>query len=140
MRIGEVAGVNGNMVVVRFKERVMQNEVAYVISGKEKLKAEVIRVRGNEADLQVFEDTTGILVGNSVEFTGSLLSVELGPGLLGQIFDGLQNPLPRLAEKHGFFLKRGEYMDSLDYSREWDFTPCVKPGDIIRAGDKLGEV
>ncbi len=140
IRLGEVVGVNGNMVVARFDEKVMQNEVAYVVVGNEKLKAEVIRVRGDKADLQVFEDTVGIRIGSKVEFTNALLSVELGPGLLGQIFDGLQNPLPRLAEKHGFFLKRGEYLEALDYAKEWEFTPSVKVNDIVRSGDKLGEV
>ena len=101
-RTGQVIGVNGNMVGVGFSDSVMQNEVAYVRVGEEHLKSEVIRVRGKRAELQVFEDTSGIRIGNAVEFTGQLLSVELGPGLLGQIFDGLQNPLPQLAEQHGF--------------------------------------
>jgi V/A-type H+-transporting ATPase subunit A len=128
------------MVTVDFKDSVMQNEVAYVVSGKERLKAEVIRVKGKRADVQVFEDTLGVHIGNDVEFTGELLSVELGPGLLTQVFDGLQNPLPRLAEQHGFFLKRGEYITPLPDDSEWAFTPTVKSGDDVRAGDKLGTV
>ena len=139
-RTGKVAAVNGNMVAVEFEESVIQNEVAYVVSGEEKLKAEVIRVKGNRADLQVFEDTYGIKVGDAVEFTNDLLSVELGPGLLGQIFDGLQNPLPQLAEAHGFFLKRGAYLKPLDESRMWTFTPKIQPGAKVRAGDALGSV
>ncbi|MBI3616655.1 MAG: V-type ATP synthase subunit A [Candidatus Omnitrophica bacterium] len=128
------------MVGVEFSDSVMQNEVAYVRVGEEHLKSEVIRVRGKRAELQVFEDTSGIRIGNAVEFTGQLLSVELGPGLLGKIFDGLQNPLPQLAEQHGFFLKRGAYLKALDEKQEWEFTPAVKVGDRVRAGDKLGTV
>jgi len=139
-RAGQVISVNGNMVGVEFAQSVMQNEVAYVRVGEEHLKSEVIRVRGKRAELQVFEDTSGIQIGNTVEFTGQLLSVELGPGLLGQIFDGLQNPLPQLAQQHGFFLKRGAYLQALDEKQEWEFTPVVKAGDKVRAGDKLGTV
>ncbi len=140
MREGKVIGVNGNMIVVEFEERVMQNEVAYVVAGEERLKSEVIRVRGKLADLQVFEDTVGIKVGFPVEFTGELLSVELGPGLLGQVYDGLQNPLHRLAEEHGFFLKRGAYLDALDTEKKWEFTPTVKIGDKLMAGMAVGFV
>ena len=139
-RTGTVVGVNGNMVTVQFHEKVKQNEVAFVEAGEDKLKAEVIRVKGDSADIQVFEDTAGIKVGNTVEFSDNLLSVELGPGLLGQIFDGLQNPLPQLAEKHGFFLKRGAYLKPLDNKRVWLFTPTVKVGDTVRAGDAVGTV
>jgi len=139
-RTGKVTGVNGNMVVVEFNDRVMQNEVAFVIVGEERLKSEVIRVKGNKAEIQVFEDTADIKVGNEVEFTDELLSVELGPGLLSQVFDGLQNPLPELAEKYGFFLKRGEYLSPLSAQSKWEFTPAVKVGDKTRAGEKLGTV
>ena len=139
-RTGQVVGVNGNMVGVEFAQSVMQNEVVYVRVGGEHLKSEVIRVRGKRAELQVFEDTSGIQIGNTVEFTGQLLSVELGPGLLGQIFDGLQNPLPQLARQHGFFLKRGAYLKALDDKQEWEFTTAVRVGEKVRAGDKLGTV
>lgn len=139
-RKGRVVGVNGNMVAAEFTDKVMQNEVAYVTAGGERLKSEVIRVKGSRADVQVFEDTHSIKVGNAVEFTGELLSIELGPGILGQIFDGLQNPLPQLAEQHGFFLKRGAYLKPLDEQRLWTFTPVVKNGDRVRAGVKLGTV
>jgi len=140
IRTGKVVGVNGNMVAVEFEDRVMQNEVAYVAVGQDKLKSEVIRVRGRRADLQVFESTSGVRVGDKVEFTNELLSVELGPGLLTQVYDGLQNPLPALAEQHGFFLKRGAYLEALDYESTWEFTPSVKPGDKVRGGEKLGIV
>lgn len=139
-RSGVVSGVNGNMVAVDFESQVMQNEVAYVVCGKESLKSEVIRVKGKRADLQVFEDTGGIRIGDRVEFSDQLLSVDLGPGLLGQIYDGLQNPLPALAEQHGFFLKRGAYMKPLDENSTWEFTPVVKKGDRLRAGQQVGTV
>ncbi len=140
LRKGKVVGVNGNMVAVEFEDNVMQNEVAYINVGDEKLKAEVIRVKGKRTDLQVFEDTVGIKVGDIAEFTGELLSVELGPGLLGKVYDGLQNPLNRLAEKYGFFLKRGAYLDALEEGEEWEFTPTVKIGDKLFAGEKVGTV
>lgn len=138
--VGKVAGVNGNMVTVAFTGTVMQNEVAYVHTGDEVLKSEVIRVQGKRADVQVFEDTFGIKTGDDVEFSGELLSAELGPGLLTQVFDGLQNPLPRLAEASGFFLKRGVYLNAIDPEKYWDFTPLLKVGDKVRSGDRLGFV
>jgi V/A-type H+-transporting ATPase subunit A len=138
---GKVTGINGNMVSVAFTERVTQNEVAYVLSGSdERLKGEVIRVRGREADIQVFESTTGIKVGDQVEFSGELLSVELGPGLLTQVYDGLQNPLPELAKQAGYFLKRGLYVYPLDREKTWDYSPVAKLGDSLQAGDCIGTV
>lgn len=139
-RMGKVVGVNGNMIAVEFEQNVMQNEVAYIVLKDQKLKAEVIRVHGKRADLQVFEDSIGVKVGNPVEFTDELLSIELGPGLLGQVVDGLQNPLPRLAEQHGFFLKRGAYLEALNYEEKWEFTPEVKVGDKVLSGSTLGSV
>ncbi len=137
---GRIVGINGNMVTVHFSRSVRQNEVAYVVLGDVRLKSEVIRVRGEYADLQVFEDTQGVGAGDMVEFTSQLLAVELGPGLLGQIFDGLQNPLPQLAEAYGFFLKRGTYIKALSRKTTWDFSPVAKPGDMLRAGDIIGTV
>ena len=128
------------MVTAETTTFVIQNEVAYIIHGQERLKAEVIRVRGNRAELQVYESTSGLIIGEEVEFTDELLSVELGPGLLGQIFDGLQNPLPLLAQKQGFFLKRGEYLEALPAESQWEFRPACKPGDKVRPGEKLGVV
>jgi len=139
-KIGKVVGVNGNMVTVHFDEHVTQNEVAYVKVGDMRLKSEIIRVRGNNADLQVFEDTRGISIGNEVEFTNELLAVELGPGLLTSVYDGLQNPLNKLAEHSGFFLQRGLYLNALDRDIKWAFTPVAKPGDAVEAGDSLGTV
>lgn len=139
-RTGLIIKISGNMVTAQFDSPVMQNEVAYILHGEERLKSEIIRVRGNLAEMQVYEDTGSLKVGEEVEFTGELLSVELGPGMLGQIFDGLQNPLPELAARCGFFLKRGIYIDPLPESKEWNFSPLVRPGDMVRAGDAVGFV
>lgn len=139
--IGKITGVNGNLIRVAFVGAVAQNEVAYAkLPSGIKLKSEVIRIRGDYAELQVFEDTTGLKAGDDVEFTGELLSVELGPGLLGQVFDGLQNPLPRLAEECGFFLQRGKYLNALERDQKWAFTPVAKVGDKLTAGETLGTV
>ena len=137
---GHIVGVNGNMLTVEFETAVTQNEVAFVVLGDIRLKAEVIRVRGRRADLQVYENTAGLKIGDTVEFTNDLLSVELGPGLLTQVYDGLQNPLNKLAEKSGFFLQRGLYMNALDYERQWEFTPLAKIGDRLTAGSYIGFV
>lgn len=139
-RIGKITGVNGNMIEARTDFFIIQNEVAYILHGRERLKAEVIRVRGKYAEMQVYENTSGLRIGEDVEFIGELLSIELGPGLLGQIFDGLENPLPKLAEECGFFLKRGVYINALSENVEWEFTPLVKSGDKVKAGFKLGFV
>ncbi len=128
------------MITAEFGTRVIQNEIGYAALGDTKLKAEVIRVRGTRADLQVFEDTRGLRIGDSVHFTGRLLSVTLGPGLLGKVFDGLQNPLTELAEKTGYFLRRGVYLPAIDGKALWDFVPSARKGDILRAGDRIGSV
>ena len=138
--IGKIIGVNGNLLKVEFENPVIQNEVAYACVGDLKLKAEVIRIRGNSAELQVFEDTVGVKVGDPVEFSGDLLSVELGPGLLTQIFDGLQNPLPALAEECGFFLQRGTYLKPLPRDSKWVYTPVLNVGDTVVAGDTIGTI
>ncbi len=139
-RGGRVVGVNGNLVTAEFDHSVLKNEVAYVLHGDTRLIAEVIRVRGRYADVQVFESTDRIRVGDTVEFVGELLSVELGPGLLAQVFDGLQNPLHVIAEEHGFFLPRGVQVKALARDRTWGFTPRAAVGDRLRAGDTLGVV
>ena len=140
MRTGQIVKISGNMVMAQTNTFIVQNEVAYIVHEEERLKSEVIRVRGNNAELQVYENTSGLKIGEKVEFTDELLSVELGPGLLGQIFDGLQNPLPLLAEKYGFFLKRGVYLEALPDTSEWEFKPTAKIGDRVRAGERLGFV
>ena len=128
------------MIGVRFEGRVIQNEVAHVIQGKRRLKSEIIRIEGSVAYLQVFEYTKGIKVGDAVEFSGRMLSVELGPGLLSQIYDGLQNPLPELAQKFGFFLPVGIELRALSYEKKWKFAPAAKKGDTVVAGMALGTV
>ncbi len=138
--IGKIIGVNGNLLTVQFDHPVVQNEVGFARIQDIQLKAEVIRISGQTAELQVFEDTTGLSVGDPVAFTGELLAVELGPGLLTQIYDGLQNPLPALAEQCGFFLQRGVYLHALDRERTWAFTPKAEKGQTVAAGDTLGTV
>ena len=137
---GKVISINGNLVSVEFNGNVSMNEICYVKIDDTALKSEVIRIKGNIAQIQVYEMTGGIKYGDSVEFTGEMLSAELGPGLLGQIYDGLQNPLPALAEKAGWFLERGNYADGLDVNKKWKFTPTVKIGDTLCAGEYIGTV
>ena len=135
-----VVGINGNMVTIEFEGNVSMNEVGYVNVDGKKLRGEIIRIRGNKAQMQIFEMTQGIKAGDKVDLAGELLCAELGPGLLGQTFDGLQNPLPLVAEKAGFFLERGIYVDPLPKDKKWDWTPSVKPGDTVLRGDAIGSV
>ena len=137
---GKVVAVNGNMVSVEFDGKVSLNEVGYVKVDGKSLKGEVIRIRGNTAQMQIYEMTNGISTDCTVEFTGDLLSVEVGPGLLGQVYDGLQNPLPLLAEHSGYFLERGVYLPALDENKKWEFTPTAKEGAKVMAGDAVGTV
>ena len=136
----KVVGINGNMVTIEFEGSVSMNEVGYVNVDGKKLRGEIIRIRGNKAQMQIFEMTQGIKAGDTVDLIGDLLCAELGPGLLGQTFDGLQNPLPLVAEKAGFFLERGVYVDSLPRDKKWDWTPAAKPGDKVVRGDSIGSV
>ena len=137
---GKVASINGNLVSVKFDGHVSMNEICYVKVDDTKLKSEVIRIRGDIAQIQVYEMTNGIKCGDEVEFTGNMLSAQLGPGLLGQVYDGLQNPLPVLAQQAGWFLERGNYADGLDAEEKWEFTPTAKVGDTLRAGEYFGTV
>ncbi len=138
---GRILAVYGNLVIAQTNGRVVQNSVGYCVrSDGIKLLSEVIRVRGNLADLQVFDETRSLKHGDVVEFSEDMLSVTLGPGLLGQIYDGLQNPLPAIAEEVGFFLKPGLYMHSLPLDLQWGFTPIVSAGNTVLAGDTLGTV
>lgn len=137
---GRVVSINGNLVSVEFNCDVSMNEICYVLTDGTALKSEVIRIRGDIAQIQVYEMTNGIKCGDEVEFTGDMLSAELGPGLLGQIYDGLQNPLPILAEQAGWFLERGVYVDALNTEKKWEFTPTAKVGDTLRAGEYIGTV
>ena len=137
---GRVVGVSGPMVTCEVESEVMRNEVAYVICDGVPLKSEVIRIRGQQVDMQVFESTSGLRVGDKVEFSGELLSATLGPGILGNIYDGLQNPLAELENDEGFFLRRGQYLAALDGEKKWDFTPTIEKGAKVRAGHYLGKV
>ncbi|MHC4352809.1 MAG: V-type ATP synthase subunit A [Planctomycetota bacterium] len=138
---GRIKAVFGNMVVAQTEGRVIKNAVGYCVRGDgTKLLCEIIRVRGDSVDLQIFEETRGLRVGDVVEFQDQMLSAALGPGLLGQIYDGLQNPLPKLAEQAGFFLEPGNYIHALDTERTWNWTPKVQAGAVVQAADTLGSV
>ncbi len=139
-RTGRVKTVNGNMIKVEFTGDIMQNEVAYVLSQGRRLKAEVIRINGQDAFMQVFEYTKGVEVGDEVEFSGEMLSVDLGPGLLGVVYDGLQNPLHDFAKEYGFFLPVGRESMAFPAEKEWEFTPLAKKGDKVYGGSALGTV
>ena len=138
---GQIVAVSGNMVIAEAHGRIFKNSVGYCnrFDGA-RLLCEVIRVRGNLADLQVFEETRGLRVGDEVDFQEKMLSVTLGPGLLGQIYDGLQKPLPQYAQKTGYFLDAGTFIPPLDTYRKWTWSPTVTPGASVVAGTKLGSV
>jgi V/A-type H+-transporting ATPase subunit A len=139
-KLGTIMSINGNMISVKCIDSIIQNEVGYVIHGDERMKAEVIKTNKDIAFMQVFESTKDLKIGDKIEFSGEMLSVQLGPGILGQVYDGLQNPLPQLAEKHGFFLPRGVNIDAIDFESKWHFTPSVKKGDVVYRGSYLGSV
>ena len=135
---GKIVAVNGNMITVAFTGAVAQNEVGYAVLGEKKLMAEIVRVRGSRCDMQVFDSTTDLMVDGEVEFTGELLAAELGPGMLAQVYDGLQNPLEDLAEEAGkiskdagFFLQRGMYMPGLPRDIKWDWHPTAEYNTIF---------
>ena len=134
---GKVIGIVSNLVTVQVDGPVAENELCYITLDGTPLLAEVIKVSGDKASVQVFESTRGLKNGDPVEFEGRMLEVTLGPGLLSSVYDGLQN---NLATMDGVFLKRGEYTDPLDHEKLWDFTPAAKPGDKVVAADWLGEV
>ncbi|MGI6244858.1 MAG: V-type ATP synthase subunit A [Pseudochelatococcus sp.] len=142
-----VAAVQEDIVRLRLADpergRLVKNEVVYILPARvpgRRLKGEVLRVRGDTADAQVFESTVGIGLGDPVEQTGRLLSIRLGPGLLGQVYDGLQNPLEGLAAGHGLFLPRGVEVAGLDPAAKWAFAATRRVGDRVKAGDVLGLV
>ncbi len=124
-------------------QSLVKNEVVYIRPRREpeaRLKAEVLRVSGDAADAQVYESTLGVGLGDAVEQTGRLLSVRLGPGLLGSVYDGLQNPLETLAQGHGVFLPRGVEAPGLDPTAKWSFAPSRRIGDRVSGGDPIGAV
>ncbi|QEL12841.1 V-type ATP synthase subunit A [Kushneria phosphatilytica] len=145
-----VTAINDDVVTIMLDDpnqgALIKNEVVHICPppdpgmNRTALKAEVLRVRGNEADVQVYEDTAGIGIGDPVIQSGEQLVVELGPGLLGQVFDGLQNPLPQLEVLNGRFLQRGVEIQALDHKRSWSFEALMRSGDQARAGDVLGVV
>ena len=134
---GKVIGIVSNLVTVQVDGPVAENELCHITLDGTPLLAEVIKVNGDKASVQVFESTRGLRNGDSVEFLGRMLEVTLGPGLLSSVYDGLQN---NLATMEGVFLKRGEYTDPLDHQKLWEFTPIASEGDKVIAGDWLGEV
>lgn len=134
---GKVKGIISNLVTVGVDGSVAQNEICYISIGETRLMAEVLKVLNDNVFVQVFESTRGLKVGNNVEFTGHMLEVTLGPGLLSRNYDGLQNDLDKLT---GVFLKRGEYNFPLDKERLWHFVPLAKVGDKVEAASWLGEV
>lgn len=136
--VGRVVKAFGNLLQVKYEGDIRQGEVAMVDVDGTGLKAEVIEINGDEAKLQVYEDTRGVKLDTPVNFTGSLLEAELGPGLLTSILDGLQNPLLSVAEISGLFLPKGNYLPAIDRSKKWDYKPVAKVGDLLRRGDTLG--
>ena len=134
---GKVTGIVSNLVTVQVDGPVGENELCHINLGGTMLLAEVIKVTGDKASVQVFESTRGLKNGDEVTFLGRMLEASLGPGLLSGIYDGLQNDLTTM---EGVFLKRGEYTDPLNHEKLWDFTPLSAPGDKVRAADWLGEV
>ncbi len=134
---GKVVGIVANLVMVEVDGPVAQNEICFISLGDENLMAEVIKVVGKVAYVQVFESTRGLKPGSKVEFKGHMLEVTLGPGILSRNYDGLQNDLDKM---EGVFLKRGEYTDPLNREKKWEFKPMAKVGDEVQAGDWLGEV
>lgn len=136
---GRVLRAFGNLLEVQYTGNIRQGEVAMVEVEGQFLKAEVIEIVGDEAKVQVFEDSQGIELGTRVEFSGHLLEAELGPGLLTSIFDGLENPLEALADNTGLFLPRGVYLKPIDRTKKWDFEPIARVGDLLERGDHLGK-
>lgn len=134
---GKVVGIVSNLVTVQTNGPVAENEICYIETGGTKLMAEVIKVKGDSASVQVYESTRGLKNGDSVEFEGKMLEATLGPGLLSSTYDGLQNDLSTMT---GVFLKRGEYTDPLDHEKLWEYKPLAKVGDKVSAADWIGEV
>jgi V/A-type H+-transporting ATPase subunit A len=138
MITGTILRISGPVIIARAMKGSKMYDVVKV--GDEALRGEIIRLEGEEAVIQVYEDTTGLMVGEPVENTGQPLSVELGPGLLSSIYDGVQRPLPVLMQKSGDFIARGIYAPGLAREKTWQFVPTVKKGDKLVAGDIIGTV
>jgi len=134
---GEIYRVSGPVVTARGVSPRMYD---VVLVGHEKLMGEVIGLEGDDVTIQVYEDTSGVKPGEPVENTGEPLSVELGPGLLTSIYDGIQRPLPVLQDKMGDYIERGVSAPGLDHSKKWDFVPTVKKGESVEGGQTIGTV
>jgi V/A-type H+-transporting ATPase subunit A len=134
---GKVIGIVSNLVTVQTDGPVAENELCFINLDGTDLLAEVIKVKGDQASVQVFESTRGLKGGAPVKFLNRMLEVTLGPGLLGEVYDGLQNDLTTMKD---VFLNRGEYTVPLDHDAEWHFKPIAKEGDKVQAADWLGEV
>ncbi len=134
---GKVTGIIANLVTIEVDGPVAQNEICYIDLKGNKLMAEVIKIGGKNAYVQVFESTRGLYVGCTAEFTGHMLEVTLGPGMLSKNYDGLQNDLDAM---EGVFLKRGEYTSAVNLSQKWHFTPLRKAGEVVQAADWIGNV
>ncbi len=137
MTKGIVKGIVSNLVTVEVDGPVSQNEICFITVGETRLMSEVIKIIGAKVFVQVFESTRGMKVGDVAEFAGHMLEVTLGPGLLSKNFDGLQNDLDKM---DGIFLQRGTYTYPLEQDKLWDYKLLAKVGDIVEAGDWLGEV
>ncbi len=137
---GKVVKAFGNLLQVLFEGNIYQGEVCTILLADLALMAEVIEIVGQEAKVQVFEDTKGVELGMEVHFCSHLLEAELGPGLLTSIYDGLQNPLEKISQKTGLFLQRGHYFPALDREKKWKFTPLAEKGDRLSRGEILGKV
>ena len=135
--LGRVNGIISNIVIAKVDGAVAQNEICYVYCGETRMMAEVIKVIGDEAYVQVYDSTRGLKIGDKVEFEGHMLEATLAPGLLSRNYDGLQNDLEKM---DGLFINRGSITDPIDFDAKWDFTPLAKVGDKVSAGAWLGEV
>ena len=134
---GQVSGIISNLVTVDINGPVGQNEICYITLGEIKMMAEVIKVIGNKAYVQVFDSTQGLKIGDKVEFQGHMLEATLGPGILSKSYDGLQNDLEKMPS---LFIERGTHTEPLDFDVKWEFKPLAKAGDKVCAGDWLGSV
>ncbi|MCD6132155.1 MAG: ATP synthase subunit A [Candidatus Hydrothermota bacterium] len=138
MKEGRIVKVSGPLVVAEGMSGSRMYDVAYV--GEQKLLGEIIELRGDRASIQVYEETSGIGPGDPVFGTGMPLSVELGPGLIESIFDGIERPLDKIREAAGDFITRGIMIPALPRDKKWDFKPLVKKGEYVEEGDIIGEV
>ena len=134
---GRVNGIISNIVIVKADGPVGQNEICHVYCGDTKMMAEVIKVVGDNAYVQVFDSTRGLKIGEKVEFEGHMLEATLAPGLLSRNYDGLQNDLEKM---DGLFIARGSITDPIDFEKKWEFKPLAKPGDKVSAASWLGQV